>query len=43
MYEYCARRLNEAGLKLDVSLIDEVTRLMATIRGGWLGMQAAHG
>lgn len=43
LYEFCAWRLNEAGLKLDPAMIDEVTRLIATIKGGWHGVEAAHG
>lgn len=38
LYDYCALRLNEAGLKLDVGMVDEVMRLIATLRGGWQGV-----
>ncbi len=43
LYEYCAHRLQEAGFRLDVSIVDEVTTLLRTLRGGWQGMQARHG
>jgi len=43
LYEYCARRLYEASLKLDPAPIDEVSGLVATLRAGWHGMQANHG
>lgn len=38
LYDYCALRLNEAGLKLDVGMVDEVIRLTSTLRGGWQGV-----
>ncbi|MFC3533454.1 flagellar export chaperone FliS [Vogesella facilis] len=43
LYDYCAWRLNEAGLKLDTAMIDEVTRLVATLKGGWHQVEAANG
>jgi flagellar protein FliS len=43
LYEYCVQRLYQAGVKLDVELIDEVVRLLETIREGWRGMQERHG
>ncbi|WP_174873897.1 flagellar export chaperone FliS [Vogesella oryzae] len=43
LYDYCAWRLNEAGLKLDTAMIDEVTRLVATLKGGWQQVEAANG
>ena len=33
-------RLYTAGIKLDPTLIDEVTTLMTTIKRGWVGVQA---
>ena len=42
LYDYCAWRLNQAGLKLDVSALDEVARLLEPLRSGWLGVQAKH-
>ncbi len=40
LYEYCAGRLYTAGVSLDPAIIDEVTRLLTTIKKGWLGVQA---
>ena len=40
LYDYCVARLYTAGIKLDPSLIDEVTTLMTTIKRGWVGVQA---
>jgi flagellar protein FliS len=42
LYDYCAWRLNEAGIKLEVAGVDEATRLLETIKRGWLGVQAKH-
>lgn len=39
LYHYCAERLYKAGFMLDVSIVDEVARLLTTIRQGWQGMQ----
>ena len=39
LYDYCARRLHEAGVKLDVAVLDEVSGHLETIRRGWLGVQ----
>jgi flagellar protein FliS len=35
LYEYMQRRLLEANLKNDVSIVDEVTDLMKTLRSTW--------
>jgi flagellar protein FliS len=43
LYEFCAWHLNEAGLKLEPAKIDEVTRLIVQLKGGWHGVEAAHG
>lgn len=43
VYDYCARRLHEAGVRLDVGMVDEVSRLLRTLQDGWEGMQAHHG
>jgi len=40
LYDYCAERLNQAGIRLDVAVVDEVTGLLHTLRKGWLGVQA---
>ena len=42
LYEYCAWRLYNAGFKLDTAMLDEVTGLLTTLKGGWLGMQGRH-
>lgn len=43
LYGYCGQRLYQAGVALDVGLIDEVVGLLNTLRSGWEGMQARHG
>nr|BAQ08185.1 flagellar protein FliS [Sphingomonas sp. A1] len=43
LYDYCAERLYQAGVQLDVTRIDEVIGLLTTLREGWQGMQARHG
>jgi len=40
LYDYCAHRLYTVGVKLDVSIIDEVTGLLTTLKTGWAGVQA---
>lgn len=42
LYEYCAWRLYSAGFKLDVTMIDEVTGLLETVKSGWMGVQAQY-
>ena len=39
LYDYCAHRLYTVGLQLDTSILDEVTRLLTTLRSGWIGVQ----
>lgn len=39
LYDYCAHRLYTAGLQLDVAMVDEVVRLLVTIKSGWHGVQ----
>jgi flagellar secretion chaperone FliS len=43
LYDYCAERLYQAGVHMDVGRVDEVIGLLATLREGWQGMQARHG
>ncbi|WP_206995174.1 flagellar export chaperone FliS [Trinickia mobilis] len=43
LYDYCAWRLNEAGISLDVEPLDEVVRLMTVLDDAWEGAEAAHG
>lgn len=42
LYDYCAWRLYKSGLELEVAMIDEVAGLLARIRSGWQGVQAAN-
>lgn len=43
LYDYCVHQLYQAGIKLDVAVVDEVSTLIATLRGGWQGVQNQHG
>lgn len=43
LYDYCAERLQRAGVTLDPTIVDEVDGLLRTLREGWQGMQARHG
>lgn len=43
LYEYCADRLYRAGIDLDPALVDEVIKLVTTLRRGWEGVQDNHG
>jgi flagellar protein FliS len=43
LYEFCAAHLHSAGVKLDPSMIDEVVKIITTVRQGWLGVQARNG
>jgi flagellar protein FliS len=43
LYEFCAARLNSAGVSLDPAMVDEVVRIITTIRQGWQGVQARNG
>ncbi|GHD63355.1 MULTISPECIES: flagellar export chaperone FliS [Jeongeupia] len=43
LYDYCALRLNEAGLRLETAMVDEVAGLLSTLREGWQGVQRANG
>lgn len=42
LYDFCAQHLNQAGIEMDVSKVDEVQRLVHTLRAGWQGMADAH-
>ena len=42
LYEYCAMRLNKAGFEMDPAILDEVVRLVSTLRIGWQGVSDAH-
>jgi flagellar protein FliS len=43
LYDFCARHLNAAGIKQDPKMVDEVVKIMTTIRQGWAGVQARNG
>jgi flagellar protein FliS len=43
LYEFCATHLNGAGIKQDPKMVDEVVKIMTTIRQGWAGVQARNG
>jgi flagellar protein FliS len=43
LYDFCATRLHGAGIKQDPALVDEVVKIMTTIRQGWAGVQARNG
>jgi len=43
LYDYCAARLHEAGVQLDVRMVDEVVELLQTMRRGWQGIQDGPG
>lgn len=43
LYEFCALQLHGAGVKQDPAMIDDVVKVMTTIRQGWAGVQARNG
>jgi flagellar protein FliS len=43
LYDFCTRHLHGAGIKQDPAMIDEVVKIMSTIRQGWSGVQARNG
>ena len=43
IYDFCAQHLNGAGIKMDPAMVDEVLRILNTIRQGWKGVQQRHG
>jgi flagellar protein FliS len=43
LYDFCAQHLNAAGIKQDPKMVDEVVKIMTTIRQGWAGVQARNG
>lgn len=43
LYDYCARRIHEAGIRMDVAVLDEAVRLLGTVREGWEGVRDANG
>ncbi|OON64103.1 flagellar export chaperone FliS [Massilia sp. KIM] len=43
IYDFCATHLQGAGIKLDPDMVDEVIRILSTIRQGWKGVQERNG
>ena len=43
IYEFCATHLHGAGIKMDPAMVDEVVRVLTTIRQGWQGVQERNG
>ena len=43
IYDVCAQHLQGAGIKLDPAMVDEVIRILTTIRQGWQGVQDRNG
>lgn len=43
IYEFCATHLHGAGIKMDPTMVDEVVRILTTIRKGWQGLQERNG
>ena len=43
IYDFCAAHLHGAGIKLDPAMVDEVIRVLTTIRQGWKGIQDRNG
>ncbi len=43
IYDFCAQHLNGAGIKMDPAMVDEVVRVLSTIRQGWKGVQERNG
>jgi flagellar protein FliS len=43
IYEFCATHLHGAGIKMDPAMVDEVVRVLTTIRQGWKGVQERNG
>jgi len=43
LYEFCVQHLNAAGVKQDPNMVDEVVKIMSTVRQGWAGVQARNG
>ena len=43
IYDFCAHHLHGAGIKMDPAMVDEVVRVLGTIRQGWKGVQERNG
>lgn len=42
LYDYCVYRLYQASASLDVAGVDEVEKLLITLKGGWIGVRDQH-
>jgi flagellar protein FliS len=42
LYDFCAAHLQTAGIQLDPGMVDEVVKIIGTIRQGWIGVQARN-
>jgi flagellar protein FliS len=42
LYAFCMTHLHGAGIKQDPAMVDEVIKIMSTIRQGWVGVQARN-
>lgn len=43
IYDYCSRRLHEAGLRLDPAIVEEVSKLLGILRASWQSISDRHG
>ena len=43
IYDFCAQHLLGAGIKMEPAMVDEVIRILSTIRDGWKGVQERNG
>lgn len=43
LYDFCTKHLHAAGVKQDPAMVDEVVKVLTTIRQGWAGVQARNG
>ncbi len=43
LYDFCTQHLHAAGVKQDPAMVDEVVKVLTTIRQGWAGVQARNG
>ena len=43
IYDFCAGHLHGAGIKMDPGMVDEVIRILTTIRQGWKDVQERNG
>jgi flagellar protein FliS len=43
IYDFCATHLHGAGIKMEPAMVDEVVRILTTIRQGWKGVQERNG